>query len=112
MLQSMGILDKSTLASLGVDVSDAYAHKVYSIRAQNMLNQPLGEGELKKEASRRLIESIRRNQSSVLFTGKGLECLEEGKELDNPLMTSFTGSQHEVISLSVFSRPLKPSAAQ
>ena len=57
-----------------------------------MLNQPLGEGELKKEASRRLIESIRRNQSSVLFTGKGLECLEEGKELDNPLMTSFTGS--------------------
>jgi hypothetical protein len=51
------------------DVTEAYAHKVFSLKAQNMLNDTLAATELKKEASRRRIDTIRKFQNKLLAGG-------------------------------------------
>ena len=78
-----------------------------------MLNSSLGITELKKAASKRRVETIRRNLSTVLYTGASKDSADDEKKEKEPnLLTTYTGSKHEVLSLSVFSRPQKPTEAQ
>jgi len=77
-----------------------------------MLSSSFGITELKKAASKRRVDSIRRNLSTVLYTGASKDSVEDGeKEKEPNLLTMYTGSKHEVLTLSVFSRPQMPTTA-
>lgn len=79
-----------------------------------MLNKPLGFGhsELKKEASRRRIESIRRFQSIVLKTENKSSALDESMLMDRPIKPHHMGSINETMSLSVFNRPRRSTVVE
>lgn len=93
-----------------------YAHRLYSLKAQHMLNKPVVQRELIKEASRRRVETIRSlYQEKVLPGGYDPNKLgEDGQptEPEDKLIKTYVKGGQEVISLSVFTRPYRATRAE
>ena len=93
-----------------------YAHRLYSLKAQHMLNKPVVQRELIKEASRRRVETIRSlYQEKVLQGGYDPNKLgEDGlpTEPEDKLIKTYVKGGQEVISLSVFTRPYRATRAE
>ena len=113
MIKDMG-LNQSVV--MPPEATESYAHRYLSMRAQSMLNTSFGESLLKKEASRRKIEALRRFQGKDLLHGKS-----QVTGGDDPAYASISSTESplkmrvggpEIISLSVFSRPVRPTVAE
>lgn len=81
-----------------------------------MLNRPYVQQELKKEASRRRIESLRSLYSEKVLTG-GYNPNKVGEdglviEPEDKLIKSYVKGGQEIVSLSVFSRPHRATLAE
>jgi hypothetical protein len=57
---SGGIPGASPATIDGKELNEVLANRIFALRAQNMLNQPLGQLELQKETVRRKLESIKK----------------------------------------------------
>ncbi|TNV83126.1 hypothetical protein FGO68_gene11 [Halteria grandinella] len=115
------------------EATEAFASKMYQLKAQHMLNMGLGESQLRKAASKRRIESLRRLQREVLYPKQQPDADADNlndtqgsikmpsvatpdpalDDKDVPrLFESLNHRSADIMSLSVFNRPLLPSAAQ
>jgi hypothetical protein len=111
LLQKDFKLQSNASVLLPPESTEIYAHRLFSLKAQHMLNRPQIQSELKKEASRVRIESIRNHYKDQVLTGgynpKRLN--EEGQliEEEEKLIKNYVKGGQEIISLSAFSRPHK-----
>jgi hypothetical protein len=109
---SGGISGASPGIKDGKDLNEVLANRIFASRAQNMLNQPLGQLELQKETVRRKLESIKKFRANHVVYPSGTELIQDPESVDSLLKLDKMADGNQVISLSLFSRPQKTSFAE
>lgn len=103
---------KLSEALIQLPQQEAFANRLFSLKAQNMLNTPFGKTQLEKEISRQRIESLRKYhadgvlfESAMYYSQGDFDYYEEEQTNEKLFNREKMPDGKSVISLSVFSRP-------
>ena len=109
---SGGIPGASPATKDGKELNEILANRIFALRAQNMLNQPLGQLELQKETVRRKLESIKKFRADHVVYPSGTEVIQDPEFVDSLLKLDKMADGNQVLSLSLFSRPQRTSIVE